>query len=612
MTFFSMFLRGKNLPIMLAVIFMLMVFSACGKTGVPAEKGVSPFTSFREIPGITAQEIAAIEELREQTDSFIYGMTMTTETYINTGGNMDGYSALFCGWLTDIFDIPFSPAIYSWDNLWSGLLNESIDFTGDLMATPERRKILLMTDAIVERSLSSFQLPGVDSISVIAMTRPPRLAFLANSAVLDRVEPLVDYNFEVIFYGDNSVAYDMLKNGEVDAVLVMGVSEPSFDIYGDVKSETFFPLVYNSSSLSTRNQKLAPVISVMQKALQYESTRSYLVKLYKAGYNEYRRHKLLTKLTNEELTYIRNNPVVKIAAEFDNYPVSFYNTNEKQWQGAVFDVLSEIGEFTGLSFEVYNNPDVKFTELLNIVETGKLPMISELLWTIEREDRFLWPGTAVMTDCSALISKSDFPGITLDEILNIRVGVAKGTAHAELFRRWFPGHSKLFEYNSTYEVWDALERGEIDMIMSRQNQFLAMSNYRERAGFKINVTFDNFFNATFGLNKNETVLCSILDKTLVLVDTKRIAGNWTNKFLDYRYKIIEARLPWLIGVTALSLITLALILILFYRSRVERERLVKQQIEVEAANRAKSSFLATMSHEMRTPMNAIIGMTSIG
>ncbi|MDR2296129.1 MAG: response regulator [Clostridiales Family XIII bacterium] len=32
----------------------------------------------------------------------------------------------------------------------------------------------------------------------------------------------------------------------------------------------------------------------------------------------------------------------------------------------------------------------------------------------------------------------------------------------------------------------------------------------------------------------------------------------------------------------------------------------------EAASRAKSEFLSNMSHEMRTPMNAIIGMTSIG
>lgn len=32
----------------------------------------------------------------------------------------------------------------------------------------------------------------------------------------------------------------------------------------------------------------------------------------------------------------------------------------------------------------------------------------------------------------------------------------------------------------------------------------------------------------------------------------------------------------------------------------------------EAANRAKSSFLSNMSHDIRTPMNAIVGMTSIG
>jgi signal transduction histidine kinase len=34
--------------------------------------------------------------------------------------------------------------------------------------------------------------------------------------------------------------------------------------------------------------------------------------------------------------------------------------------------------------------------------------------------------------------------------------------------------------------------------------------------------------------------------------------------------------------------------------------------EAQAANRAKSNFLSNMSHEMRTPMNAIIGMTQIG
>jgi len=40
-------------------------------------------------------------------------------------------------------------------------------------------------------------------------------------------------------------------------------------------------------------------------------------------------------------------------------------------------------------------------------------------------------------------------------------------------------------------------------------------------------------------------------------------------------------------------------------------QLTNARIEAEDANRAKSEFLSNMSHEMRTPMNAVIGMTAI-
>jgi PAS domain S-box-containing protein len=569
----------------LILFFYFSFVLSCDRGAAPTElqNTASPFATFRDIPGVTAEETAAIEALRRDHESFIYGMTMTTETFINRDGNIRGYATLYCNWLTELFGIPFKPGIYTWENLWSGLERGDIDFTGDLMATEERRKILLMTDSIVERSLSSFQIPSADSISTIAMSRPPRLAFLVNSAVLDRVEPLVDYDFEPVFYGDNSSAYNMLESGDVDAVLVMGISEAAFDAYGDVKSETFFPLVYNSASMSTRKPELAHVITVVQKALQYESTRNYLIELYKAGYTEYCKHKLFTKFSEEELAYIRNNHVVKIAAEYDNYPASFYDTNEKQWRGAVFDVLHEVEEFTGLSFEVANDPDVILSDLLKMLETGKVSLLSELLWSREREGRFLWPSTPVMVDFSTLISKSDYPSIGLSEILNVKVGVVKGTAHAELFKRWFPDHNKLIEYDSTYTAWDALEDGDIDMVMSRRNQFLALSNYRERAGFKINVSFENYFYATFGLNKNEAILRSILNKTFILIDTKRIAENWTNKFLDYRYKLIQAQLPWLIGAIVLSLIIIALMLALFFRSRHLR-KLKKAEAEAREAD----------------------------
>ena len=93
------------------VVLLSVLFSGCGSQGKTQIDRSRAFSSYRDIPGVTGEEIAAIEEIRGQTGEFIFGMIVSTEAFLNTEGETRGYSALFCEWLTKIFGITFKPAL---------------------------------------------------------------------------------------------------------------------------------------------------------------------------------------------------------------------------------------------------------------------------------------------------------------------------------------------------------------------------------------------------------------------------------------------------------------------------------------------------------------------
>jgi signal transduction histidine kinase/CheY-like chemotaxis protein len=621
--------------IFFAVLFLL-AFPGCKETDDTSSEIKPPYASFRDIPGVTDEEIMAIEELQEQRHSFVYGVGISSEAFYGENGEIQGFTALFCEWLGELFGIPFTPAIYAWGDRLEGLRTFEIDFSGSLTATDERRKTYFMTSAIAERLVKYFRIAGSRPLDEIARERPLRYAFFEGTTTFtDVTSQLQGVEYEVIYVVDDNDAYRKMKSGEVDAFLTESIQETAYDIYGDVVTSDFYPLIYTPVSLSTQNPALAPVISVMQQALDHEAP-TYVVALYNTGYQNYQKHKFLMQLTEEERVYMHRHPVVPFAAEASNYPVSFYNASEQQWQGIAFDVIHELEKLSGLQFECINKETDDWHVILKMLEDGTAAMITELIRSTDRDGNFLWPEVTLITDHSALISRTDFRNLSLNEIMYIRVGLIRNYGHTELFWGWFPDHPDTVEYENTIEAFNAMERGEVDVVMTGNHEVLILSHYLERTGFKSNFIFGNTFNSTFGFNKNDAVLCSIINKALYLVDIDRISNQWMNRTFDYQSKLAQARIPWLIGTCVLFLLMLILLSFMFQRKQQtgkELEQLVLErtgelhnsQLNLEAAlkdtkialedakraNSAKSDFLARMSHEIRTPMNAILGIPEI-
>ncbi|MDR1885742.1 MAG: response regulator, partial [Synergistaceae bacterium] len=561
----------------LLVSAILLCYSGYAPAAEPQEGQENPaYGSYRDIPGVTEGEISAIEELKSHRSSFVYGMNLSTETFLKLDGGIGGYSALFCGWLTELFGIPFEPGIYEWGDLLAGLESRDIDFTGELTATEERRRTYFMTDAIAERSVKYMRIAGGEALYDIAKSRALRYAFLDGTTTYDQVRSLEQNRIDVTFIDDYETAYDMLKKGDIDAFFDEGIAEAAFDEYGDVVATEFYPLIYGPVSLTTQNPELEPIISVVQKAL-HNGAAHRLIVLYNQGHRAYLSHKLFIQLDDEERRYISehvgSNRPVPVAAEYDNYPTSFFNDQEGEWQGVALDVLSEIGALTGLKFETVNGERTEWYDLMARLENGEAAMITELIRSAERDGRFLWPDTPYQTDYYALLSRTEFENVDVNEVLYSKVGLMRDTAFSDVFHKWFPNHSNTVEYVSTNDAFMALESGEVDLVMATRNLLLSMTNFQERPGFKSNLVFKYPFESAFGFNKNEAVLCSIVSKSLRLIDTEGISDRWTRRVFDYRGKMAQARIPWFIAASGLMFCLLSLLSVMFLRRRQEEKKL---------------------------------------
>ena len=256
-------------------------------------------------------------------------------------------------------------------------------------------------------------------------------------------------------------------------------------------------------------------------------------------------------------------------------------------------------------------------EMFQALKDGKIDMIFHF-----NENHYLAEQNGFVL--SNRIMKITIPVITTQKQFNENAANILAVSKDNYLARANAAHNypqwKLVEYASRAEVEQALRKGQADCFFAKYSMLTDYADDKLLHG----VFLSKPGNVAFAVNRSDTVLLSVLNKTLRAMPASVMAGNLSM----YDKPVQKVTLKDFIKQNMLTLIAflvliIGLMLTLLHKERKsareavaltarlkESQLQLKQALEqAESASEAKTNFLSNMSHDIRTPMNALMGYT---
>ena len=355
---------------------------------------------------------------------------------------------------------------------------------------------------------------------------------------------------------------------------------------------------YNYFAISKKRPDLKEELDqAMQKIVK--ENPFYIEDLYK----RYCSANSLETLTDEEQNWLEQHGAVRIGYLKNDVGVSFADTESGETVGIINDYVSLASGCLGeqaIEFQLTGFDSQE--EELQALKDNRIDMIFHMNqnpYEAEQNDIIL-SNTVFEVNVAVLTGVEKF-----DENGENTVAVSRGN----LLGKWYISFNypswKIREYDTSAEVEKAVQSGEADCFVVKAGQSLKiLADSKMRSVFLTKSS-----TSCFAVTRENTTLMNILNKTIQTLPDSRLSSqfyvyeNEPGKVTLTEY-IKDNLLVVSIGFIGAVLVIVWIIVYLLIKAR-------KAQIQAEKANAAKSDFLFNMSHDIRTPMNALLGYSEL-
>lgn len=567
------------------------------------------------LPVKAAAETAPVKVVR-------VGSFEDTFNYVNEKGARKGYGYELLQTLSGYTGWQFEYVTCDWSDCFEKLKNGEIDIMGGISYTEDRAEEMLFSDepmgeekyylyadlSRADISASDYKTLNGKKVGVLMGTEP--------EVMLTEWEEKYGLKTEHVNVSNNEDAKQKLANHEIDCFVSL---EESF--WADLGISTITRVGKSGIyyALNKDRPDLKEELDNAMRALD-EAAPFYTADLYKRYFSlDY-----IPILTGEEKAWLKEHGAIKMGFLTSDSGVSTFDPATGEFTGVITDYIQFAADCLGnqeLEFQLVGY-DSKEAEL-DALKSGEIDMIFHFDQSpnLAEEYHFACTNTTWTSNLMAVTNKQHF-----NENNVTRIAVPQNKLSLKKYLAFYYPQWEIVDCDTQEDAVKLVKDGQADCFVTGIS---SENKYSKKYSF-YSVPLLNPVKSCFAVNSGNRSLLSILNKTIKAMPVNMLAGALAMYKSSARKVTLSDFIKdnffmvLLVSSIAVAVILLTILKLLRKARKAEaaarkaandtQELNAKLQIAVEnaeSANHAKSTFLFNMSHDIRTPMNAIIGYADL-